>query len=182
MEETRQNPIGKRPKLSDGEQNMTSIDRLSSLPDEVISHILSFLPTMWSVATSILGKRWRFLWAHVPCLDFSGVDFNDDGTQDSDIIHRVILRHEAKRMDTLTLCDLNCNDYQLETLITAAIDRGIQNLYLELDFDTFPRCIFNCKTIVDLKLDVSYMRVLLSAVDNVSLPSLKKFHVSSSVV
>ncbi|CAA0808575.1 Putative FBD-associated F-box protein [Striga hermonthica] len=156
MEETRQHPTGKPPKLSDGEQNMASIDRFSSLPDVVICHILSFLETKLSVATSVLGKRWRFLWAHVPCLDFREGNFRKEG-RTSDIIHRVLLRHKAKRMDTLKLNRVKCNEYQLETLITTAIDRSIRNLYLnihlEFEFDTFPRYLFNCKTIVDLKLD-----------------------------
>ncbi|CAA0808566.1 Unknown protein [Striga hermonthica] len=173
MEKTGQ-PSGKRLKHSDGEQNMASIDRLSSLPDVVICHILSFLETKPSVATSVLGKRWRFLWAHVPCLDFSWEDFREE-TQASDIIHRVILRHKAKKLDTLTLYQVKFNEYQLETLITTAIDRSIQNVYLELSFDKFPRYLKNCKTLVDLKIDNGCTS--LSAVDNVSLPSLKKLYV-----
>ncbi|CAA0808508.1 F-box/FBD/LRR-repeat protein [Striga hermonthica] len=174
MEETRQ-LSGKRPKLSDGEQNMASIDRFSSLQDEVICHILSFLPTKLSVATSVLGKRWRFLWAHVPSLHFSVFDFRKEGTHVLDIIDRVLLRHKAKRMDTLTLKCVKCNEFQLETFITTAIDRSIRNLCLELDFNIFPLYLFNCKTIVDLKLDNN--RASLSAVKNVSLPSLKKLYV-----
>ncbi|CAA0808577.1 F-box/FBD/LRR-repeat protein [Striga hermonthica] len=173
MEETRQ-PSGKRPKLLDGEQNMASIDRLSNLPDVVLCHILSFLRTKLSVATSVLGKRWRFLWTHVPCLDFNWDDFRKR-TKTSDIIHRVILRHKANRMNTLKLDCIQCNEYQLETLITTAIDRGIRNLYLERNLDTSLQYLFNCKTIVDLKLDIN--RVSFFHVDNVSLPSLKKFHV-----
>ncbi|CAA0808568.1 Unknown protein [Striga hermonthica] len=164
---------------------MASIDRLSSLPDDVICHILSFLPTKLSVATSVLRKSWRFLWAHVPCLNFSGYDFRkadfseEEETQASNIIHRVILQHKAKRISTLTLDCINCNEYKLETLVTTAIDRCIQNLYLKLNFDTFPRSLFNCKTIVDLELDNN--RAPLSAVGNVSLPSLKKFYVYNVV-
>ncbi|CAA0808513.1 Putative F-box/FBD/LRR-repeat protein [Striga hermonthica] len=170
---------------------MASIDRLSSLPEGIICHILSFLPTKRSVATSVLGKRWRFLWAHVPCLEFSGYDFRkedfgeeetqswDDfmkeATQASNIIHGIILRHKAKRMDSLTLDHVYCDEDQLETWIKTAIDRGVRNLHLELDFDTIPQSLFNCKTIVDLKLDK--IRMSLSDVGNVSLPSLKKFYV-----
>ncbi|GER47810.1 F-box/RNI-like superfamily protein, partial [Striga asiatica] len=91
-------------KVLDGEQNTTSIDRLSSLPDDVICHILSSLPTKLSMATSVLGERWRFLRAHVPCLHFSdddfrkegfweeetqaSDDFREEGTQASDIMSR----------------------------------------------------------------------------------------------
>ncbi|CAA0808576.1 Putative F-box/LRR-repeat protein [Striga hermonthica] len=181
MEETRQPSVNCQ-KLSDREQNITLIDRLSSLPDEVICHILSFLPTKRSVTTSVLGRRWRFLWAHVPSVNFSGCDFyfREEGTEALDIIHRFVLQQKAKnRMDTLTLCDLRCNEYQLETWITIAIDCSIRNLYLELKFNTIPRSNFISKTIVDLKLDIR--RVSLSAMDNVSLPSLKKLHVSNVV-
>ncbi|CAA0808509.1 F-box/LRR-repeat protein [Striga hermonthica] len=170
MEETRQ-PCG--------EQNMASIDRLGRLQDEVICHILSFLPTKLSVATSVLGKRWRFLWAYVPSLHFNGVHFREEGAQASDIINRVLFQRKARRVDTLTLNRVDCNEFQLETFITTAIDRSIRNLYLELDLDTFPRYLFNCKTIVDLKLDNT--RALLSAVKNVSLPSLKKLNVFNLV-
>ncbi|GER33577.1 RuvB-like helicase [Striga asiatica] len=131
------------------------------------------------MAASIVGKRWRFVWAHVTCLDFSGDDFKEEGTQASDIIHRVILQYNAKRIDTLTLYHLNCNDYQLETWITTAIVRSVHNIYLALNFDTIPPSLFINKTIVDLKLD--FYGASLSDVGSVSLSSLKKFHVSNVV-
>ncbi|CAI0439552.1 unnamed protein product [Linum tenue] len=44
-------------------------DRLSSLPDEIISHILSFLETKYAVGTAVLGRRWEGLWTMVSNLD-----------------------------------------------------------------------------------------------------------------
>ncbi|CAN6353945.1 unnamed protein product [Urochloa humidicola] len=44
-------------------------DRLSALPDEVLHHVMSFLPA-WEVApTCVLSHRWRHLWASAPCVD-----------------------------------------------------------------------------------------------------------------
>ncbi|MGS7457711.1 F-box protein, partial [Mycobacterium tuberculosis] len=40
------------------------------MPDSVLSCILSFLPTERVVATSILSKRWRYVWTSVDKLDF----------------------------------------------------------------------------------------------------------------
>ncbi|KAG6512947.1 hypothetical protein ZIOFF_031086 [Zingiber officinale] len=46
-------------------------DYLSNLPDELLHHILSFLPTLDSIRTSVLARRWRHVWTSVPVIDFS---------------------------------------------------------------------------------------------------------------
>ncbi|PON68672.1 F-box domain containing protein [Trema orientale] len=48
-----------------------AMDRISKLPDSVIQHILSFLPTVDVVRTSLLSKFWRRMWYSVPTLCFS---------------------------------------------------------------------------------------------------------------
>ncbi|EYU41159.1 hypothetical protein MIMGU_mgv1a026274mg, partial [Erythranthe guttata] len=97
-----------------------STDRLSELPDSVLTHILS-------VRTSILGQRWRYLWSHVPNLlfDCEGQRYHKEGF------------------------------FQIETWITFAIDRNVRSIDLhcsELDA-RMPRCLFNCRTLVELRLE-----------------------------
>lgn len=53
------------------------MDRISSLPDGVIIHILSFLPLEKSAQTSVLSKRWRILFAFSPNLDL--LEYKYDG-------------------------------------------------------------------------------------------------------
>ncbi|PNY16908.1 F-box/FBD/LRR-repeat protein [Trifolium pratense] len=56
-------------------------DRISTLPEDVRSKILSFLPTKTAVATSLLSPKWRYFWQqHLSVLDFDDDSFepNED--------------------------------------------------------------------------------------------------------
>uniref|UniRef100_A0A0D3H9P9 O-fucosyltransferase family protein n=1 Tax=Oryza barthii TaxID=65489 RepID=A0A0D3H9P9_9ORYZ len=39
------------------------------LPDDLVHHVLSFLPAPDAARTSLLSRRWRNLWVSMPCLD-----------------------------------------------------------------------------------------------------------------
>ncbi|KAL6645133.1 hypothetical protein ACP70R_016741 [Stipagrostis hirtigluma subsp. patula] len=45
-------------------------DRLSDLPDGVLGHILSFLPTKEAGRTAFLARRWRYMFANVHTMSF----------------------------------------------------------------------------------------------------------------
>ena len=51
-------------------------DRLSSLPDDLIHKILSFLSLQQAIETSALSSRWRYIWTSMPYLDFSTESFS----------------------------------------------------------------------------------------------------------
>ncbi|KAF5757130.1 putative F-box domain, leucine-rich repeat domain superfamily, F-box-like domain superfamily [Helianthus annuus] len=46
-------------------------DLLSMLPEEIVSHILSLMPTKYAVRTSVLSKKWRYVWMSVTNLEFA---------------------------------------------------------------------------------------------------------------
>ncbi|XP_074265029.1 F-box/LRR-repeat protein 13-like [Silene latifolia] len=48
-----------------GKPDTDTVDRLSSLPNHLISEIISKLPTDSAVATSILSRHWRYQWTHI---------------------------------------------------------------------------------------------------------------------
>ncbi|KAL7087679.1 hypothetical protein ACP275_13G082800 [Erythranthe tilingii] len=127
-----------------------SIDRLSDLPDSILCHILSLLPTKISVRTTILARRWRYLWSFVPNLDF---EFADKSTT----IDRVLLLHKLLKIDTFRISDANdYNASQIDTWIRFAVERNVRNLHIGLEYQgkipPSPKCIFTCKTLVDLRL------------------------------
>ncbi|XP_074343961.1 uncharacterized protein LOC141683170 isoform X3 [Apium graveolens] len=49
---------------------LSGIDRIGSLSDEVIHYILSFSDVQSAVQTSVLSKRWKFIWTTLPFLNF----------------------------------------------------------------------------------------------------------------
>ncbi|KAB2070838.1 hypothetical protein ES319_A08G181700v1 [Gossypium barbadense] len=53
-------------------------DRLSALPNTVLSRILSKMPMDSVVRTSILSKRWSNLWKHTQGVDFHSLPFSDN--------------------------------------------------------------------------------------------------------
>ncbi|CAN0879629.1 F-box/LRR-repeat protein At5g02910 [Linum grandiflorum] len=51
---------------------VTRIDRPSDLPDTLLHHILSFVNTKSLIRTSILCRRWTYVWKDVHVLNFIG--------------------------------------------------------------------------------------------------------------
>ncbi|KAL6857056.1 hypothetical protein ACP4OV_018438 [Aristida adscensionis] len=57
---------------------VTAGDRISSLPDELLHHVMSFLPARDAVRTCVLSPRWRHLWASARCLNVDAESFTNE--------------------------------------------------------------------------------------------------------
>ncbi|XP_057435343.1 putative FBD-associated F-box protein At5g53635 isoform X2 [Lotus japonicus] len=167
------------------------VDRISALPDEIICHILSFLPTENAVATAVLSKRWTHLWRSVSALDFSSVRMyepDDHRFFFSDIVYSVLLFRNAatpiKKFsleldDDVAVANLDiANIHKWVNFVTQCRVGGIEHLRLHfMDFIQLPQLpisILSCKTLVVLKLCGLH---LINGVFSTGLPSLKILHV-----
>jgi hypothetical protein len=142
-------------------QSISSEDRISALPDPIIHHILSFLPTENSAATSILSKRWKPLWLSVPTLRF-----NDRSFPNYDSFFRFVSSVFLSLDITLPIRSFHLNSllpsihhfHDVNRSVYAVAQRGgIENLDLELPIMHFtrvnlPPSIFGCRTLVVLRL------------------------------
>ena len=51
---------------------MSGVDHLAALPDDILQHILSYLPSRDAVRSAMLAPRWRHLWRSTPAVRVKG--------------------------------------------------------------------------------------------------------------
>jgi hypothetical protein len=168
-------------------------DIISTLPDEILCHILSFLQTKEAGATTILSKRWKHLWRSVTTLHIDCTAVDQTLNSHSALINFVnsvnsvlFFRHPASPIKTfhldVTLLTYDDDDYGdfLESLdkninqwLNFVVSRGVEYIFLRVllgYFPKFPITIFTCKTLVVLKLSSFKVE---KGFDDILLPSLK---------
>ncbi|XP_014499473.1 F-box/LRR-repeat protein At4g14103-like [Vigna radiata var. radiata] len=161
-------------------------DLISSLLDEIICYILSFVPSQQVVATSVLSKRWNILWPSVPSFDFDifTEDFwslNDEKTYNtfySSVASFLVRRGDQPLHRFRLRSDIFFDDSKLfnKWIMDAVSGSGrLQHLDLFLSPRiVVPSVLFSCKTLVVLKLE--YIRV--ESISLVDLPLIKVLHLN----
>ncbi|KAG2322063.1 hypothetical protein Bca52824_015276 [Brassica carinata] len=163
-----------------GANKRVSHGRLSDLPDSLITHILSFLPTKDSIKTSLLSKRFRNLWLQVP-----GLELHSHGLSDSvsikNFIHRFLEINRDSRLPKFKIKYDVCNNvylFGISKLIAEVINRGVHQLDVgtpnrPFTKDLMPLDVYKSNTLVSLTLANVGMA---SPQFDVSLPCLKTMH------
>ncbi|CAM8884326.1 unnamed protein product [Rhodiola kirilowii] len=74
---------------SDADEN----DRITKLPDEIIGHILGYLPICDAVRTSVLSRRWRCSWTKTVQLNLYFIDYEMSNERFFRLVLRVLVSH-----------------------------------------------------------------------------------------
>ncbi|KAH0910089.1 hypothetical protein HID58_033410 [Brassica napus] len=102
---------------------------ISALLDCLITQILLWLPTRYSIKISVLSTRWRNLWLDVPGLDlhFNDLDcFSKVATNNFAVDHRGIQHLDVGDQNaTSYICFLPVNIYQSKTLVSLKLQRVV---------------------------------------------------------
>ncbi|XP_051228952.1 F-box protein At5g03100-like [Lolium perenne] len=69
-------------------QKMSGGDLFDALPDELLNHVLSFLPSREAVNSSLVFRRWRHLWRSTPAIRVRGKGNDFRFFVNSLIVHR----------------------------------------------------------------------------------------------
>ncbi|KAH7834442.1 hypothetical protein Vadar_016068 [Vaccinium darrowii] len=183
--------ISKCQKLYEEQNDKQCVDRISNLPSNLISHILSLLPTKYAVATSVLSTRWKLFWTLIISLDL------DDKlllhpekstnkilkTRFTNFVYRVLV---LRRVSCLRMFRLKgCRSYDVShvnTWVAACLVCGVQELDLSIRINecadqVLPRELFDCRAMVVLKLGTYFFMNVPASVHMQSLKILHLHHV-----
>ncbi|KAG7592870.1 F-box domain [Arabidopsis thaliana x Arabidopsis arenosa] len=145
--------------------------RICALSDDLLLQILRYVPTKEAVATSVLSKRWRYVWTMVPRLEFK-----DDGSESVGwFIEKSLQLHKAPKLDSLIVeLGLHCPvDVDVGKLVENAVNRDVEDLDFKLLWTAeptrFPKSLYTCDTLVDLTLS---NQILVDVSSPACLPSL----------
>ncbi|CAN6922551.1 unnamed protein product [Brassica oleracea] len=162
------------------------MDLLSALPDDVRSHILSFLTTKEAALTSVLSKKWRYLFTRVPILDVDDSVFPyPEGFMD--FVDRVLSLQGDSPIERFTLkCEDGVDPERVNGWICNALRRGVSELDLSINFEgedyLLPREMFVSRTLVKLKLTSEFGLHWCTGPDATFLPMLKTLHIASEMM
>jgi len=156
-------------------EDSTKMDRISDLPDELLCHILSFLPTKIAFTTRVLSKRWTPLFHSLTILRFDDETVHDYAAIDRFCGFVDTLMNSPRLSDqsikTFSLkCRFVLSDHIFDSWVEAAKRRCIEEFHLSMAASIWNDRIFTSQTLVVLKLD----RLRVEA-ENLrgDLPSLK---------
>lgn len=154
------------------------MDRINRLSDDIICHILSFLPFNEATSTSILSKRWRYLFAFRPNLHLDDQQVGG-GQSFVDFVDRMLAVSGNFPIRKLSIkCRTLIDTGHFTRWMIDVLKHGVLNLDIDIipeESILVPLEIFTCNTLVDLKLSLAFDAFIP---DNVSLPSLKTLFLS----
>ncbi|KAH7859551.1 hypothetical protein Vadar_002476 [Vaccinium darrowii] len=155
-------------------------DRISNLPDSILSHILSKLPTKTAIATTVLSTKWKHLFASIPNLS---LDIDDAGSTRQPNPNFVNFMYHLL---TVTLCDvpsirkfrLQCNhdhgNSHLDAWVSTVLGLKVSDLTLVFfagNTGVSTESLFQCETLVRL---IWWQHFYADVPDIVCLPNLKR--------
>ncbi|KAJ4796266.1 F-box/RNI-like/FBD-like domains-containing protein [Rhynchospora pubera] len=192
-------PPHKHPRRNDEPTMSPSLPDLSTLPELVLIHILSFMDPKEAVQTCILSKRWRNLWTYVTSLNFNKSAFKRTahfvrfvtnmlffrGAIKLDTFRLYWLTHkrtgDTYSMKNRQICASNISSWifsalSCKPLTISLVLHGFANLKL-------PHALFTCASLEQLELglyDCNNEEVI--GTKYVNLPSLKKLELAGLTV
>ncbi|KAJ4893913.1 putative F-box/LRR-repeat protein [Raphanus sativus] len=138
-----------------------AVDRISNLPDEILQHILCFIPIDLAITTSILSRRWRLVWCEIPSLSI------DVDTLTAASVNKTLTRYTALKTKSfnLTITPYTQNISYIDRLIKFAMSHNVENL--SLDFFRYyceyklPDFFCNTSSVKHLNINLGFSHMIV---------------------
>ncbi|KAL1189742.1 F-box/LRR-repeat protein [Cardamine amara subsp. amara] len=174
--------------MTSKKMDIGSKDIISNLPEALICHILSFLSTKDAALTSVLSKRWRYLLAFVPNLDFDNTIYDRpkmgrrkklELRQSFKVfVDRVMALQGNVPLNKFSLrCKIGSDPSRVNGWVLKVLERSVVELDLYISSEycyPLPPKVLMSKTLVRLK--VAGTDEFTIDVGEVFLPKLKTLH------
>ncbi|PRQ34516.1 putative F-box domain, FBD domain, leucine-rich repeat domain, L domain-containing protein [Rosa chinensis] len=171
----------KKQKLGGGEEMVGQRKGLSDLPDVVIAKIISSLPTKEAIRTSILSKRWEYLWTSIPNLEF--YPGNAKRSLLVNVVDRALLLRGPSDIKRFRLRFPVLGDAsRVHAWISAIVRRNVEDLSIELDSHKEPFSLpHSLLTSATLKVLNLYLPCSFKVPSTICFSSLRELSLCSVV-
>ncbi|GJS95860.1 reverse transcriptase domain-containing protein [Tanacetum coccineum] len=176
------NIVVQKPEFDPGNGPVASEDRISSLPDELIHKILSFVDTKYAVQTSMLSSRWKLIWKAMPCLDFASYKFCPLPKFSKFVTN--VLSHRNHQIDVSSVkldFDGAASKAFARKIANYAFSHNVQELTVtswpQKDHE-FPPCLFSSQTLKHFTFSSSSHHQCLTPKTPWNFPALTTLHLS----
>lgn len=156
-----------------------SLDRISSLPDNVIDHILGYLPTRDAARTSTLSTKWRYIWAGHPNIVLNR-QFSEDvrGNRSTTefqqyyvkIVSKILFQHIGPILKfDLQVPDLPLDEYSvIDQWLLFLSRQGPEELILNNSNPipySVPSCVFSCPKLTKVHMSNCICKTVPTALE-----------------
>ncbi|RAL42709.1 hypothetical protein DM860_009216 [Cuscuta australis] len=151
--------------------------QLNDLGNDVLSHILSFLTLEEAMQTSILCKRWQYIWLPHPFLKLKQKRVHSSYGF-LKFIQRILTLRGSSKLIKFKLKSQTNSSSLIESLISAAVKCEVEECELHLKANMkdpifFPHMLHNSSTLTYLEIKMTYQVRLIVHPSMCTLPNLK---------
>ncbi|KAJ1686903.1 hypothetical protein LUZ63_018293 [Rhynchospora breviuscula] len=189
-------PPNKHSRSNDEPTMSQSLPDLSTLPESVLVHILSFMDPKEAIQTCVLSKQWRNLWTCIPSLNFDKRVFKGTGAAFVHFVTNMLYFRGASKLHTFRLYwqasqqkVSTCSEEICQIHVSAArawifSALSCKPVVISLNLQGFtnlklPHALFTCASLEQLKLYVFKNNEEDVLPKYVNLPNLKKLRLRS---
>ncbi|PWA81049.1 F-box domain, Leucine-rich repeat domain, L domain-like protein [Artemisia annua] len=142
-------------------------DRLSSLPDDLIHKILSFISLQQAIEIRTLSSRWRYIWTSMPYLDLSTESFSKLDKFSKFVTDVLSRRNNQVQLSSVKLSFRGkATQVFVKKILNYALSHNVEQLTVvslaRKDVVEFPINLFSSKSLKHLTLTLSKSCTLAS--------------------